>query len=178
MKISTVVYLPPEEVYEFLLDFPRYTNYSKYLEEVRQDGDGGPGTEYELRFAWWKVGYTVESRVTDTENPDRIDWEITEDIDATGAWVIEDAPEEAEDPPEGVEADAASRIYLVADYDLGSVGQDSVRLPRLVSLSWVVERAKPIARREAKQVVARAVHDLEGSSRPIELTVHEQPDEL
>ena len=53
LVVSTEVYAAPEEVYEFLLDFPRYGRYSEYLREVRTlAGDGGPGTRYELVFAW------------------------------------------------------------------------------------------------------------------------------
>ena len=42
VEVSTVVHLPPEEVYEFIVDFPGYANYSEYLERVRSDGDGSP----------------------------------------------------------------------------------------------------------------------------------------
>ncbi|PSQ16348.1 polyketide cyclase [Halobacteriales archaeon QS_8_69_26] len=178
IEVSTVVYLPPEEIFDFLVDFPRYARYSKYLKEVRQHGDGNPGTEYDLRFAWWKVGYTLRSRVTDTVRPERIDWEITKDINASGAWVVEEAPEELEDPPEGRDPEAASRIRLVAGFDPDSADESAVDLPRFASLDWVVDKVKPLALTEAKRVVARAVRDLEGESRPVELVVHERPDAI
>ena len=27
VEVSTIVYLPPEEIYDFLIDFPRYADY-------------------------------------------------------------------------------------------------------------------------------------------------------
>jgi len=56
VDVSTVVYLPPAEIYDFLVDFPRYADYSRHLEEVhRHNGDGSPGTRYDITFAWWKL---------------------------------------------------------------------------------------------------------------------------
>lgn len=109
VEVSTVVFLPPEEVYEFLLDFPRYGRYSEHLKEVRQFGDGTPGTEYELDFAWWKITYTTRSRVTDVAEPERIDWRIVKDVDAVGSWHVEklDVPDpddaDPDDPNRGSE---------------------------------------------------------------------------
>jgi len=88
VEVSTVVYLPPEEVYEFLVDFPGYADYSKYLERVKSDGDGSPGTRYALRFSWWKVTYTAHTRVTDADPPNRIDWEVIKDMNAHGHWLV------------------------------------------------------------------------------------------
>jgi len=75
LVVSTDVHADPEDVYAFLLDFPRYANYSKYLrEEVRTlEGEGGPGTCYALTFAWWKITYTAHSRVTDRRRATRAD---------------------------------------------------------------------------------------------------------
>ena len=89
VEVSTVIYLPPEEVYDFLVDFPGYANYSKYLTDVRRHGDGSPGTEYDLRFEWWKLAYTARSRVTGVSPPTRIDWEIVKDLSAHGFWHVE-----------------------------------------------------------------------------------------
>ena len=171
IHVSTIVYLPPEEIFDFLLDFPRYARYSQYLEEVRRYGDGSPGTEYDLRFAWWKVGYTLRSRVTAVCPPEQIDWTIPDDIEASGAWVVESAPEAA---PEGDVP--ASRVHLKAGFDSDTADDDAVEVPRLVSMDWVVRRVKPLALKEAKRVVARVVRDVEGEPRSVELTVHSRPD--
>ena len=93
-----MVYIPPEEVYEFLVDFPRYARYSKHLTGVRQYGDGGPGTEYDLVFEWWKISYTARSRVESVDPPDRLNWLVVKDIDAAGYWSVEEVPDEA--PPD------------------------------------------------------------------------------
>ena len=164
VEVTTVVYADRERVYEFLLDFPGYAAYSEYLKRVDQHGDGNPGTEYHLAFAWWKLTYTAHSEVTAVDPPTRIDWAITKDIDATGHWRVESV-----DPPEG--EDAATRVHFVVEYDPDSARVGSVDLPRFVSLSWVVEKVKPKIQTEATRIVERVVVDLEGQRREVDLDV-------
>ena len=159
VEVSTVVYLPPEEVYEFLLDFPRYARYSEHLTGVRQFGDGTTGTEYALEFAWWKLSYTARSRVTDAERPRRIDWRVVKDIDAVGHWRV--------DPLD----DEETEVTLVVEYAPDSADDDALELPRFVSLEWVVEKVKPKVRAEAERVVRRIVADLEGERRDVTLEI-------
>jgi uncharacterized membrane protein len=173
VEVSTVVYLPPEEIYDFLVDFPRYANYSKYLTDVRVDGDGTPGTRYALTFSWWKLEYTAHSEVTDAEAPSHIDWELVRDLDAHGHWRVEAVPEEA--PPE---AETASRVTLRVEFDPGSASVGRLKIPSFVSLSWVIEKVKPLVQEEAERVVERIVADLEGRRRDVTLTIHTTPDEV
>jgi len=173
VEVSTVVYLPPEEIYEFLVDFPRYAEYSKHLKEVRSKGDGSPGTMYYITFAWWKLSYTAHSRVTDVDPPERIDWELTKDIDATGYWLIDPVPEEA---PQG--EDHACRVYLYIGFDPHSADSGTLDLPRFVSLDWVIEKTKPIIEREARRIVERIVADIEGRRREVELAIHTTPESI
>ena len=173
VEVSTVVYLPPEEIYEFLLDFPRYANYSKHLEEVTSEGDGSPGTEYYLRFAWWKLSYTAHSAVTTVDPPAKIDWCITKDIDAEGHWRIDSIPEEA--PPD---EPTACRVTLSIQFRADSADSNTLDLPRFVSLDWVIEKVKPKIHEEAERVVERIVADLEGRHRPVELEIQTTPDSV
>jgi uncharacterized membrane protein len=177
LVVSTEVYADPEEVYEFLLDFPGYARYSKYLDDVRtMEGDGGPGTRYALRFTWWKITYTAHSRVTSVEPPERIDWEITKDIDAGGCWRVTPATDGAgDDGSEGDDAadgSPACEVALEVEFDPGSASPDALDLPRLVSFDWVLKKAIPLIRTEAERVVQRAVRDLEGSTRDVDLDVY------
>jgi len=179
LVVSTEVYADPEEVYEFLLDFPGYARYSKYLSEVRTvAGDGGPGTRYALTFAWWKITYTAHSLVTGVEPPKRIDWEITKDIDAGGCWRVTPGMEVSDDgttPVAGGSPDGADgppcEVALEVEFDPGSASSDALDLPRLVSFDWVLKKAVPLIRGEAERVVQRAVRDLEGSNRDVDLDV-------
>lgn len=168
IEVTTLVYLPREEVFDFLVDFPGYARYSKHLKNVVQDGDGGPGTRYALRFAWWKLTYTARSEVTAVERPDRIAFRILKDLDATGHWSVEPADVPADAPPD---AETASRVRFVVEYDPTSVSAGAVDLPALVNLSWVVDRVRPVVVTEAERVVERVVADLEGRERAVELTV-------
>jgi len=170
VEVSTVVYLPPEEIYEFLLDFPRYAEYSEYLREVRRDGDGSPGTRYYLRFSWWKLSYTAHSEVTDVDPPHRIDWRIRKDIDARGYWEIEPEPESA---PDG--EDTACRVRLRIQFRPESADAGSLNLPRFVSLDWVIGKVKPKIKQEAGRVVERIVADIEGESREVDLRIETKP---
>lgn len=164
VEVATVVYLPREEVFEFLLDFPGYVQYSKYLEEVRAFGEGGPGTEYALRFSWWKIGYTARSRVTGIDRPERIDWELVKDVDASGHWRTETVS-----PPDG--RDHATRVTFRAEFDADSADADAFGLPPLVPLDRVVEKARPTVEAEAERVVRRIVRDLEGESRDVDVEI-------
>ncbi|PSQ35218.1 polyketide cyclase [Halobacteriales archaeon QS_9_70_65] len=89
VEVSTEVHLPPEEVYEFLLDFPRYARYSEHLTDVRQFGDGAPDTEYELDFEWWKLSYTrvrmVVEYAPDSAEADALDLPRFVSLE----WVVE-----------------------------------------------------------------------------------------
>jgi len=172
IHVSTVVRLPPAEVYEFLEDFPRYARYSEYLTDVTADGDGSPGTRYHLRFAWWKLTYTAHTEVTDADPPRRLDWRVTEDVDAEGRWRVE--PLDA-DPSIPSDDGPACRVHLDVTFDADSVGTGIVDLPRFVSLDWVVDRVKPVLVEEAERVVERIVADVEGERREVELVLHEVP---
>lgn len=171
LVVSTDVYVPPAEAYEFLLDFPRYERYTEYLDRVsRTQGDGGPGSRYALRFSWWKLSYTARSEVTDVDPPTRIDWRVLKDIDAYGAWVIE--PLAALPPEAPDDADEGCRVTLEIRFDADSADSTSVSLPPLVSFGWVLDRVKGLVTEEAERVVRRAVADLEGVEREVTLEVH------
>jgi uncharacterized membrane protein len=174
VDVSTVVYVPPEEVYEFLLDFPRYARYSKHLEEVRKHGGDDPTTtRYDITFAWWRLSYTAQSEVTDVDAPNRIDWRLVEDLDARGHWAVTPEPESAPDV-----GTPATRVRLYVEFAPGSTDRNSIGLPRSVSLDWLVDRVKPKVRAEAERIVERIVADLEGQRRDVSLDVHDTPDSL
>jgi len=174
VEVSTVVYISPEEAYEFIVDFPRYARYSKYLTRVTQNGDGESGTEYDLYFEWWKLSYTARSRVAETEPPRRLEWQIIKDLDAAGTWHVEELPES--ELPAG--RDQAVRVRLDIDFRPETANSDALELPRFVSLSWVVDKVRPLIQEEAERVVRRIVRDLEGESRDVELRIHRTPDEV
>lgn len=198
LVVRTEVYADPQAVYELLLDFPRYSRYSEYLKTAeRLDGDGGPGSRYALHFSWWKLGYTAYSEVTEVDPPRRIDWRVTRHIDAAGCWRIDPVTEESPaadadgnhpeadadpnppdvqdadpDPPDDEDAETETcEVTFEVRFDPSSASSDAVDLPRLVSFDWVLKKAIPLIKEEAERVVKRAVADLEGSERPVELDV-------
>lgn len=158
LEVSTTVQVPSAEAYEFLLDFPGYARYSEHLDSVVQQGDGGPGTEYDLTFEWWKLTHTVRSRVTGTDPSSEIRWEVLGDLDAEGRWTVEECPDGA-------------RVSLVVTYDPDSAHAGLLDLPALVSLDWVVDSVVDIVVAEGEQVVERVVADLEGQRRSVDLAV-------
>jgi uncharacterized membrane protein len=164
LEARTVIHASPEELYEFLLDFPGYARYSEYIDRVRQDGEGGPGTGYALQFSWWKLTYTARSEVTGVDPPERIDWRIVKDIDAEGYWGITPT-----DAPDGVEA--ATEVVLHIEYDPDSASAGTIDLPRLVSMGWVIEKVKPLVRKEATRIVRRVVDDMEGRHRDVDVEI-------
>jgi ribosome-associated toxin RatA of RatAB toxin-antitoxin module len=173
VEASTLIYLPPEDVYEFLVDFPRYANYSEYIQEVRRHGDDSPRTEYDLEFTWWKLSYTARSAVTDVDPPNRIDWKLVEDLDAQGYWGIEHVPEEA---PDG--KPDASRVRFHVEFNPESADEDMINIPPFVPLDRIIQKVIPKIETEAHRIVRRIVADLEGEERPVELTIHQSPDSI
>lgn len=173
-RISTVVHVPPEQVFEFLMDFEGYGRYSEYVERVGVRGDGTVGTEYEITFAWWRLSYTARSKVTDVTPGERIDWEIVKDIDAHGAWQLD--PVADEDLP--ADTEAATKVTLDVQFDPRSVGPGMLDLPRFVSLEWVMEKATPLIVQQAETVLSRVVSDLEGAPRTPEIEVEVAPDSV
>jgi len=169
LVVDTVVYRPVEEVFGFLEEFPGYANYSEYLERVDVlDAGEGERARYALRFSWWKLDYTARSAVTETAENERIEWSILGDFDARGRWLVaeRDLPDDA---PEW--AETATAVRFAVEYAPETAHSGLVDLPRLVSLDWVIEKAKPIVEREARTVVERAAADLEGRERTVDLTV-------
>lgn len=170
LVVSTDVYADPEAVCEFLLEFPRYERYTEYLDSVeRTAGDGGAGSRYAMRFSWWKLAYTARSEVTEVDPPRRIDWRVTKDIDAHGAWRIDPLDTLPADAP--ADAEAGCEVTFEVRFDAESADASAVSLPAMVSFGWVLDRVKPLVREEAERVVKRAVRDLEGRERSVRLDV-------
>lgn len=179
LEVTTDVYRSPAHVFEFLLDFTGYARYSKYLRDVRRDGDGGPGTDYELVFSWWKLEYTAHSRVTAVDHPHRIDWTLVTDLDASGSWRIEPLdPSKLEDRGhgDGSNGNQGSRVTFHVEYDPDSVDAGVVDVPLIVSIGWIVDRVKPLIRGEAERIVERVVADLEGDRREVDLKIRTNRD--
>lgn len=180
IRVSAVVYVSQEEAFEFLLDFPGYAQYSQHLESVTTfEGDGGAGTRYGLTFSWWQLSYTAHSKVTAVDPPEQIDWRLTKDIDAYGHWKVD--PLDL-GPGETLKTDAAAvsgnpegeacEVTFQLFFDPDSARAGVIDIPRLVSFDWILSKVIPRVKREAERIVSRAVADLEGQSRAVELDVH------
>lgn len=172
LVVDTVVYCPAEEVYEFLLDFPGYANYSEYLDSVAELDGGGENARYALRFSWWKLTYTARSEVTETVRPERIEWRLLGRFEASGRWLVEPLDELPDDAPEW--AEEATAVSFEVEYDTDTAHSGMLDLPAFVSLDYVVEKAKPMVNKEVRRVVERAVVDLEGSRRPVAVSVENE----
>lgn len=156
--VRTQVYVPPPKVFAFLRSFTNYAEYSEYLEDVEQYGDGRVGTEYELTASWWRISYRARTEVTEIEPPDRIEWRVIDAIDANGVWDVE--------PVEG-----GTEVTLRIAFDASTADTGAVSLPRFVSVGWVIDRVKPLVYREAEAIVERIVADLEGEPREVDLDI-------
>lgn len=170
LKLSTLVYAPPQDVYDVLIDFESYPKYTQYVNNVKRRGDGGEGTEFGISFGWWKIAYTAWSEVTGLDEPNVIEWRLTKDIDADGSWQIEDVTDEAE-----ADVEAVTRVTIDVQFQVSKSGSKILELPRFVSFGWVVDRVKPLIFKEARSVLENLVYELEGEKRAPVLTIHETP---
>jgi hypothetical protein len=185
LEVSTTVDVPPAEAYAFVLDFEGHADYSEHVEGVRRRGDGGVGTRFDIELSWWKLTYTLPTRVTGLAEPNRIEWRTPNGLHARGAWLFEPVASEpdggqsaeptgADDSAELTDADDSTEartttVTLRAEYD-----RERSRLPPmppLVSVDDVLSRLQPVVRREARRVFERAVADLEGERRRVTLDV-------
>lgn len=130
---------------------------------VRQRGDGGRGTDYEIEFSWWRLSHTSRTRVTEADPPSYLAWRSRE-VRARGEWHVDPV-----DPPP--DREAAARLRARVEFDPGSVR----RVPRVVPFDRLAGMVAPVVRREARRVLRAVVADLEGARRPVEITVHETP---
>lgn len=170
LEVATDVFVEPQTVYDLLVSFTEYSQYSEYLEEVTRHGDGTPGTEYELTFSWWRLSHTTRSRVTSVDPPNAIDWRIVSTIAARGRWEI-DALDEPTYGDAAADDNPVTRVRFVVEYDPESADADTIGLPTLLSLDWLVDRVTPLIDEEATRVVERVVADLEGDRRDVRLDV-------
>lgn len=170
IEATWIVRAPRADVYPLLRDVAGYDRYSEYVRNVTGNGDGGVGTTYAIDLSWWKLSYTLRARVTDLDPPERIAWQVTEDLDASGEWRLD--PASVDDPA----IEAATRVTLTARFDPESADEGSLSLPPLVPTSTVVDRARPIVEAEAQRVVDRVVADLEGEPRHAQLSIWTRSD--
>lgn len=178
LTVSTIVHRPPNEIYDFLIKFQRYAAYSDHLREVtkrsksaRADSSKTENTQYGLKFAWWKLTYTVESEVTNTDRPHSIEWRIIENLSAHGRWRLREIEGDSLPVTAPETADKATRVIFEATYDPDSANKGSISLPRFIPFGRVIDRLEPAIQREAEDTVERVVADIEGRKRPVELTV-------
>lgn len=173
LAVTTVVYRPAADVYEFLSDFPRYARYSKYLESVGRMGEGPDGPRYALQFRWWLLTYTARSEVTAEEPPERIEFRLLGDFDASGRWEVTELDDLPPDAP--VDASEGCEVAFVVEFAPETAHRGMLDLPALISLETVIDKARPLVEAEAKRVVERAVADLEGRERSVSLEVESGP---
>jgi ribosome-associated toxin RatA of RatAB toxin-antitoxin module len=171
LDVSAVFYAPPEELYEFITGMRGYSQYSPYLDEVRQYGDGSPGTDYEIVVSWWRLSYTSHTRVTEARPPERVGWRTTKGLRARGYWGIEPLPD-AEAPPD---REHATRVRLRIQFDPETFG--SVPLAGL-TLDRLFERIKPLVVEEAENIVAGMAADIEGERRDVDIEIHRGPESV
>lgn len=170
VEASTLVYVSPEEIYEFLVDFQQYERYTKYVTDIERQGDEDAGAVYDIPLSWWKVTYTARAKVTDVDRPSQIEWELAKGIDAHGRWELEHVPEEApSDKPD------ATRVRFFSEFDPKSADGDTLNLPSVVPLDRIISRVKPKIETAARIIAQRMVSDLEGEEREIDLKVHKTP---
>lgn len=170
LEVSTTIHAPPTDVYDFLRDVEGYSAYSDHVRSVTRRGDGEPGTEYAIALSWWLLSYTLRVRIVRLDPPERIDWRVARDVDAHGAFRLE--PTTVDDPS----VDHATRASLTVRYDPDSTDEGALSLPKLVPMSMVLDRLRPIVEREARRIVDRVVVELEGEPRQATLAVQTSSD--
>jgi len=82
------------------------------------------------------------------------------------------------DDSDATDADEICEVAFEVRFDPSSADSGVLNLPRFVSMDWVLKKTIPLIKDEAERVVERAVADLEGDRRSIDLTVRTDSDRL
>ena len=172
IEASTHLYVPPKDVYEFIQGYEGASEYSPHLEGVEQEGDGGPGTHYDITLTWWKLSWTSRSRVTKAVPHERIEWRTTSDVRAKGYWTMVEL--DGEQLPPGREV--GTELGLRVEFDPTSIRGHSVT--RVLPLGRLLERVRPVVVRECESLLSGIANDLEGEHRDVAYTVHRMPTSL
>jgi hypothetical protein len=172
IEASTELYAPQRRVYEFIQGYEGASEYSPHLEGVEQQGDGGPGTVYDITLSWWKLSWTSRSRVTAADPDERIAWRTTEDVRAKGYWTMDELG--ASDLPDG--RNVGTRLGLRIEFDPTSIRGHSVT--RVLPLGRLLERVRPVVVRECLALLEGVATELEGEPREVDYTVHRMPTSL
>ncbi|HEX5847693.1 MAG TPA: SRPBCC family protein [Rubrobacter sp.] len=87
----------PEEIFDALLDVPRFPEWAAGLKRARVvDAAGGetsdlrPGTMLEFTLSAASITHQVASTVTVVEPSQRLEWNYVEGATGSGGWLIED----------------------------------------------------------------------------------------
>jgi carbon monoxide dehydrogenase subunit G len=152
IETARTVARPPDAVFDAVSDFEAYPAYTPHLESVSSAGDGGVGTEYELRVAALGLSVDVRTRLTGVDPPRSVEWTVLGGVTATGTLAIS---------PQG--DGSKSRINFQVDYDPDSLDSTAVSLPFGLSFGLVRSKAESLAKREIEGVLDRLVADLEGT---------------
>jgi uncharacterized membrane protein len=152
IEASRQIDRPPAAVYETLETITNYPAYSKHLETVSHES--AAEDRYRFHFAWWRLTYSITTRVVEREPPNRLDWETISTLSARGAWIVEER------------SDSGSTVTFSVTYDPSSVDAGTVSLPFGISMEWVAGKVATLATEEANRVLDRIAQDLESVSDP------------
>ncbi len=148
-------YAPVEEVFDFIRDFENYEKYSKYVSDIRRVSDDGP--EWEIDFEWWIVNYTARSKLVEVEENEYIEWQVTKDVDVVGRWEFDEVDDEH------------TKIRLHLWYD--PQGASKANPLRYFPTKRLIQIAKPVGDRHARDVLRKVAAEVEGEEREVDYTI-------
>ena len=167
--LQTVIHAPPSAIYPVLANFERYPRYATHLEWVEPRGEGPAGPQYDLHLSWWRISHTTRSEIVERDPPHRLGWRLTRDVEARGAWELEERPELAP-----ADAETATRVTFEGRADPTTAETGNLSLPGLLPMDVVIAKARPIVKREVRETVRRLVADVEGHPREVELSLEHE----
>lgn len=171
IEVTAEAAVEPVAAYEYLLDFTNYADFCRYVDRVTVetdenvfDGDqqqAGPGTKYRIRLGWWRLSVNLRAEISQVDRPEAIKWQVLSDVDAHGRWEVQPSDSNEEH----------SQIRFIASYDAAALSRSTFDLPPFVPMARVIDRLMPLMKESGRNVFEQIVWDLEGSQRPVEVTV-------
>ena len=153
---------PIERVFETLTTFDRFEDYTDAARiAVRGEGVGTRCyINLQKRVLDIPARYTVRAKLTEMEEPTKVGWEVTQDLDIWGGYELS-------------ENEGETTIQLSFNIDLGDSDLDALPAPPGASPEEIVQMVLPALGSESSGILRGLTEDIEGEPRKPKVTVRE-----
>lgn len=154
----------PATVFDALQDFESFQEYSDGV-RIAGRGDGSEGTRYYIQFKQRILDiparYEARARVTGFDEPNRVDWEVTKDLDMWGSWAVDAAD------------DGGSVATLEVNMNLDNSDLGALPAPGGATANDILDALWPMLFDEGEGLLEELTEDIEGTRRTPDIVIED-----